>query len=79
MIADDPSQKIELKAFHVAILNDHEVLQQEQRGYKPILVVRQVTPAMIHRNYAQIRHEIEDLVNAEMEWIMSDPGLGGPY
>lgn len=77
MVADDPGQKIELKAFHGAILNDHEALQQEQTGYKPIPVVREVTPALIQRNYHQIRQEVEDLVNAELERIVNDPGLVG--
>lgn len=77
MVADDPGQKIELKAFHAAILNDHEALTREQDNYKPIPTVREVTPAMIQRNYLQIRQEVEDLVNAEMERIMGDPGTAG--
>jgi len=35
----------------MAILNDYDALQQEQAGDKPIPVVREVTPAMIQRNY----------------------------
>lgn len=73
MVADDPGQKIELKAFYGAIQNDHEGLKKEQDGYKPVPLVREVTPAMIQRNYLQIRQEVEDLVNAEMERIMGDP------
>lgn len=75
MVADDPGQKIELKAFHAAILNDHEVLKQEQNNYKPIPVVREVSQAMIQQNYLQIREEVEGLVNAEMGRIMDDPGI----
>jgi hypothetical protein len=77
MVADDPDCKIELKIFHNAIQNDHELLKKEQENYKPIPVVRQVTNAMVQKNYAQIRQEIEDLVNAEMERIMDDPGMAG--
>jgi hypothetical protein len=32
---------------------------------------------MINRNYSQIRQEIEDLVNAEMERIINDPDIAG--
>lgn len=77
MVADDPGQKIDLKTFHGAILNDHEALKKEQEGYKSVPVVRQVTPTIIQLNYAQIKQEIEDLVNAEMERIMNDPGIAG--
>lgn len=34
MVADDPGCKIELKAFHCEILNDHGALKKEQEGYK---------------------------------------------
>lgn len=77
LVADDPGQKIDLKAFHGAILNDHDALTKEQNGYKPVPVVRQVTPVIVQLNYAQIKQEIEDLVNAEMERIMNDPGMAG--
>lgn len=58
-------------------LNDHEALKREQDEYRPVPVVRQVTPAIVQRNYAQIKQEIDDLVNAEMEKIMGDPGQAG--
>lgn len=74
MVADEPDNKIDLKIFHNAISNDHQALKREQDGYKPIPQVRQVTPAMIQLNYGQIRQEIEELVTAEMERIMGDPG-----
>lgn len=75
MVADDPGQKVELKAFHAAILNNHETLKREQDNYKSIPVVREVTLAMIQQNYLQIRQEVEDLVNAEMERIIGNPGI----
>lgn len=75
MVADDPNQKIELKTFHCYILNDHEALKKQQQQYKSIPVVVQVTNAMVQKNYVQIKQEIEDLVNAEMEKVMNDPGM----
>src|SRR5260221_2131160 len=75
MVADDPDCKIELKTFHSSIVNDHEALKKEQQGYKPVPVVRQVSNSMIQKNYVQIKQEVEDLVNAEMERIMNDPAI----
>jgi hypothetical protein len=77
MVADDPDNKIELKTFHCSILNDHEGLKKEQQAYKPIPIVRQISPSIIQRNYLQIKQEVDDLVNAEMERIMSDPASEG--
>ncbi|MEI9943945.1 MAG: conjugal transfer protein MobC [Chitinophagaceae bacterium] len=77
MVADDPNQKIELKAFHAAIINDHRTLHQESSGNKSIPAVRPVTHSLIQQNYMQIRNEIEDLVHTEMERILTDPDKTG--
>ena len=36
MVADDPDCKIELKAFHCSIINDHDALKREEYNYKEI-------------------------------------------
>lgn len=77
MVADDPDNKIELKIFHSSVLNDHEALKKEQQAYKHIPVVRQINSSIIQKNYLQIKQEMEDLVNAEMERIMNDPAREG--
>jgi hypothetical protein len=77
MVSDDPDNKIELKTFHSSILNDHQGLKKEQQGYSSVPVVRQVSNAMIQKNYTQIKQEIEDLVKAEMERLLNDPEMAG--
>ncbi|MEJ7737034.1 MAG: conjugal transfer protein MobC [Chitinophagaceae bacterium] len=75
MVADDPDNKIDLKTFHCEILNDHEALRQEQHSYKEIPVIRTLDNAMIQRNYLQIKQDVEDIIQSEMERVLSDPGL----
>lgn len=75
MVADNPDQKIELKVFHCEILNDHEVLRKEQEAYKEIPVLRQLDSAIIQRNYLQIKQDVQDLVQSQMELLLSNPGL----
>ncbi|MEP7107997.1 MAG: TraM recognition domain-containing protein [Ferruginibacter sp.] len=77
MVADDPDCKIELKTFHSNILNDHDALKNEQHHYKPLPEIRKVDNGMVQRNYLQIKQDVEDLVNAEMEKMMGDPELVG--
>jgi hypothetical protein len=77
MVADNPDFKIDLKAFHGEILNESAALANEEAKYKPLPVVRQVDSGMIQQNYLQIKQDVEDLVNAEMERIACDPGLAG--
>lgn len=75
MVADDPDCKIELKAFHCSIVNDHEALKQEQNNYKEIPVIRKLDNAMVQRNYLQIKQDVQDIIQSEMERVVSDPGL----
>jgi len=76
MVADDPDNKIELKTFHCEILNDHEALKQEQNSYKEIPVIRKLDNAMVQRNYLQIKQDVQDIIQSEMERVLNDPGLG---
>lgn len=75
MVADNPNQKIELKAFHCQVLNDHEGLKREQDNYKEIPVIRKLDNSVVQRNYFQIKQDVQDIINSEMERIMNDPGL----
>ena len=54
MVADDPTCRIELKAFYREIVNDHKALRKEEESYKNISVIRKLDHAMIQRNYLQI-------------------------
>lgn len=51
MVADTPDSKIELKTFHNSIINDHHALKVEQKSYKPVPIVRQVSNSVIQSNY----------------------------
>lgn len=75
MVADDPGNKIELKTFHCEIINDHEVLKKEEEGYKNMDVIRKLDNSMVQRNYFQIKQDIQDIIQTEMERLMNDPGL----
>lgn len=75
MVADNPDEKIELKAFHAVILNDHEALKKEQENYKEIPVIRKMDQAIIQRNYLQVKQDVQDIINSEMAHLINDPAL----
>jgi hypothetical protein len=75
MVADNPDCKIELKAFHSEIINDHDTLKKEIAGYKQIPSVRKLDNAIIQRNYIEIKQEVQQIIETEMERLLSDPGL----
>ncbi|WP_333627534.1 conjugal transfer protein MobC [Sphingobacterium siyangense] len=75
LVADNPDNKIELKAFHCEIINDHAELKKEENAYRDIAVVRKIDNTMVQRNYLQVKQDIQDIINTEMERLMGDPAL----
>jgi hypothetical protein len=75
VIADNPDQPIELKAFHAKVINDLAVLKKEKENFQPLPVIKQVDAAIIQRNFIQIKEDIENLKIAELDRISSDPAL----
>ena len=75
MVADDPDNKIDLKTFHCEIINDHAALKIEEENYREIPAVRKLDGTMIQRNYIQIKQDIQDIIQSEMERLLSDPAL----
>lgn len=58
MVADDPQNKIELKAFHCEIQNDHDAVEKEEASYKEIEPVRKIDQIMVQRNYEQVKQDV---------------------
>lgn len=75
MVADDPDCKIDLKAFHCEILNDHAALRKEQDAYQEIPPIRKLDNAVVQKVYFQIKLDVQDIIQSEMERVMQDPGL----
>jgi TusA-related sulfurtransferase len=75
MVADNPDCKIDLKAFHCEILNNHEALKKEEANYREIPEVRKLDSSMIGQNYLQIKQDVQDIIQSEMERVLNDPGL----
>src|SRR5260221_1753496 len=74
MVADNPDQKIELKAFHCEIINDHPYLQYSN-SFTSLPIVRQLDAAIIDSNYMRIKNEVQQIIEAEVERILNTPGL----
>jgi hypothetical protein len=62
MVADDPTNKIDLKTFHCEIQNDHEAIRQEEQAYQDIPVVRTINQTEVLMNYQRIKEDIKDLI-----------------
>lgn len=75
VVADDPLQKIKLKAFHGSIINDHEDLKKEQENYKELPLIRKLDHPMVQRNNLQVKQDIQDIIHSEIERLLNNPAL----
>ncbi|WP_235921061.1 conjugal transfer protein MobC [Foetidibacter luteolus] len=76
LVADDPLQKIDLKMFHSSVVNDHAAITKEKKNYLPLPVWGAETSDPIRENFRQVKTDVDDIVEAEMERIMNTPALG---
>jgi Type IV secretory pathway, VirD4 components len=74
VLADNPDQQIKLKAFHCEIQNDHAVIKAEDEAFKP-LPKRAISPIDIQNNYIQIKNDVIEIIDKEIERIKNDPEL----
>jgi len=65
MVADDPDNSVELKAFHCRVINDHAALKAEEDGYRLLPLIKQVNEDMVDAAYQKIKQEIAGLVADE--------------
>jgi hypothetical protein len=61
MVADDPTNRIELKTFHCQIQNDHQAIAAEEKCYEDIPAIRQSGQKEIIANYQRIKEDIKTL------------------
>jgi hypothetical protein len=75
MVADNPDQEISLKSFHCKIANDHAALKAEANSYTPIPHFAKVDKLMVQKNYEQIKQDVQDIIESEMQRILNNSAL----
>ncbi|PWK77265.1 YWFCY motif protein [Mucilaginibacter oryzae] len=64
MVADDPTNKIDLKTFHCQIQNDHEAIREEELAYQDIPSARVINLNQVMMNYQRIKEDIRMIKEA---------------
>jgi hypothetical protein len=77
IVADNPEQPIEQKAFHARLINDPAALKLEKDTFLPLPTVRKVTPQMIQNNYQAIKQDVQDIVDLLMEQVLNTDSMKG--
>jgi len=50
-------------------------MKKEQDSYKDIQVIRKLDNDIVQRNYLQIKQDVQDIIQSEMERLLNEPGL----
>jgi len=74
-VSDTPTQRIKLKAFAGEIITDFNAIKKEEAGYKEIPVIRNIDNDTVMLNYYQIKRDIRNLIEREMQKINDHPDL----
>jgi hypothetical protein len=82
-VADNFGEEINQKIFHARIIVDSAKVSEEMKAYKKIPVINEFRDAdgndimqqQIDRNYSQIKADVLQIIEEEMERIKNDPEL----
>ena len=75
IVADNPDQKIYLKAFCSEVINDHKLLAKEETSYKELPVFSKIKTNDIFNVYLQVKKDIVNIVQNEIERMIDTPEL----
>ena len=83
-VSDNIDQRIEQKIFHAEIVVDSDKVRAEESEYEPIPILtnfndptenKAMMKAVIEANYKQVKQDMRDIVERELERIRSNPNL----
>lgn len=75
MVADNPEEKIELKAFCAEVINDHKSLENEHAAYQELPLVSKVEIRDVLDNYLRVKNDVSMVVETEIERMLDTPEL----
>ncbi|MGN6639032.1 MAG: type IV secretory system conjugative DNA transfer family protein [Mucilaginibacter sp.] len=67
VVADNPGEPIQFKAFHARIINDHQAIAKEEASYQELPSIRKMTPEVVRDNYLRIKMDIQQLILEELD------------
>ena len=83
-VSDNIDQRIDQKIFHAEIVVDSDKVRAEEAEYEPIPILtnfndptenKAMMKAMIEANYKQVKQDVREVVERELERIRSNPNL----
>ena len=69
VVSDSFEQRAKFKFFKGEIVHDNEKISREQKAFKPVPQIRNVSQEEVEENFYQIKIEIKDLINERLQSI----------
>jgi hypothetical protein len=73
-VADNPDERIDLKGFHASFIN-LESQSEKDKDQQELPVIRNVSSSIVQQNFRQIKLDIEQIAQSEMNRIAEDDDL----
>ena len=82
-VSDNFDERIDQKIFHAEIVVDNAKVAKETKAYKPIPIItdfrdengNDIMDEMVKENYINIKNDVKQIVNDELERIANDENL----
>lgn len=75
MVADNPSEIINLKTFHAMIVQDHVAQEKEKKLLKSLPEVCKVENKDLHANYYIIKEDVKEIVEIVWNEVLNHPRM----
>ncbi len=75
LVADNPANKILLKAFLCEIQQDQQQIDREVAAYQQLPVVQALDPYAVDDNFNKIKKDVEKIVTLQIEKMSKSPQL----
>jgi hypothetical protein len=73
-VADNPDERIDLKGFHASFIN-LQSKSEKDKDQQELPVIRNVSSSIVQQNFRQIKLDIEQIAQSEMNRIAEDDDL----
>lgn len=75
VVADEPDNPVELKAFHGKINVDFKQMKKRKKAFVPLPQHNKITYDIVEANFYQIQEDVTNLIESVFEMILNDPVL----
>lgn len=75
LVADDPDRKMQLKAFHCEVQADFEKINEQEKSFEPLPVVRKLSQFEVQDDFNAVHKDVENILTTQLDKMSKSPAL----